>query len=126
MTPHGAQPLDTGLEAPVLGDGLEVVEDVSPAHLPQPKKQLAGIVEHDARVAPRVGQFSYEIRDAAVTHGEHRGIVHAVNMLALHHVLEVSHDGRRPQIPVLEDERLVHVKGESEGRLELLDLEFGA
>jgi len=44
--------------------------------------------------------------------------VHAVDVLAFHHVLQVPHDGRRVQIPVLENERLVHVQGKGKGRLE--------
>src|SRR5207237_301789 len=75
--------------AVVLNDRPEVFQDTTPAHLAQTKEQAARIIEHDSRVAASVHQFADEIGDAAVAPGEHRRVVIAVDVLTLHHILQL-------------------------------------
>jgi len=59
VAPHGSKPLHVGLVGSVNRDALEIVEDVSPPHLPQSPKQIARVIQHHARVAA----LSYQLRN---------------------------------------------------------------
>ena len=59
----------------IAGDAAQPVEHVAAAHLAQAVEQLAGVVEHDARVAALVDQLGNDVAHAAVAVGEDAGVV---------------------------------------------------
>ena len=126
VAPHRAEPLDMRPVSIVERDAFEVVEDVAAAHLAQAEEQLAGVIEHHARLPPRVHQLADEIGDALVAPGEHGGVLVAVDVLVFHHVLEVADHGRGAQVVVVQDDRLVHVQGDRKRRLNPLQPHRGA
>ena len=56
---------------------------------------------------------------------ENWGIVHAVNLLSLHHILQVPDKRGSLEISILQDNRLMHMQGNSEPRLYLIKLNVG-
>ena len=120
VPPHRAEPFDTRPIPVVNRDALEIVENVAPAHLAQAVEQFARIIQHHARLPARVHQLADEIGGARVTPGKHRRVMVAVDVLVLHHELQVADDRRRWQVVPAQHQRLVHVQRNRERRLELV------
>ena len=123
VAPHRSEPFDTGPVAIVVNDGHEVVKDIAAAHLAQSEKQLTGVVEHHPRATSGIHEIANEVRGATVAPREGRGIMHAVNVPALDHVLQVADHWCCVDIPILQNEWLMHVQAEGKCRLDALQIE---
>jgi len=120
MAPAGPQPFD-GRPVPVVErDRFQVVQDIAPPHLAESEEQLPGVVEHDARPLAAVHQSADEVGDARVAGRVHRRVVVPVDVLPIHHVLEVADHGRGAEVALVQHDRLVHVKRDGEPRLDLV------
>ena len=110
MAPHGAHPLYVGLVLRFT-QALEVTEDVFSAHLAKSPKEVAGVVEHDARIFALGYEVGNPLPHAFVAPSEDRGVVVVAFTLILEHTLKVT-DGTT--IVASWHAGLVHVKGAGE------------
>jgi hypothetical protein len=101
---------------------VQGLEDVAPAHLLEPPQQVAGVIEHDPRVAALLDQLGQQVGQAAVALGEGFGVVVVALSRVLKHVLEMG--DQRPVGPG-GDGGLVHVQGTGKGGVKVLQLQIG-
>ena len=124
MAPHRAQPLDVAAETMVAGDAAQPVEHVPAAHLGEPVQQLAGVIEHDARVVSMSHEVGDDVADAAVAIGEDAGVVHVAVVAAAHHRVEVADELGGAEVAMRRrDERLMHVQRHREDGAQMLERE---
>ena len=122
VAPERSQPLHMGLQAGITGELLEGLEDVEAAHLPKAPEQIAGVIEHDPRIAAALNQLRNDVGEALVALGKGLGVVVIALTWVLHHVLQM---GDQFSLGASWNRGLVHVQGTGEARADLLQLEIG-
>ena len=111
-----------GLQAGITGEAFEGIEDVVAAHLPKTPEQIAGVIEHDPRIATGPNQLRNDLCEPLVALGKGFGVVVITLAWVLHHVLQMG-----DQFPLGAgwNRGLVHVQGTGEARTDLLQLKIG-
>ena len=107
VAPEGAEPLHMGLNRGIGGEEPEGIKDVAAAHLLETPEQIAGVIEHDARIAALSDQLGDEIGEAPVAVGEGFGVVVIALARVLQHVLEM---GDQRAVGTGRNRGLVHVE----------------
>ena len=122
MAPEGAEPFHVGLVAGIAGQALEGLQDVVPPHLLKAPEQVAGVIQHDPRIAALRDQLGDDVAHAPIALGEHWGVVVITLAAVLLHVLQMG-----DQLPIGpgRNRGLVHVQRTGKGRLDLLQLQVG-
>ena len=123
MAPEGAEPLHMGLNRGIGGEESQGIKNVAAAHLLETPEQIAGVIEHDARIAALVDQLGNQLRQASVAVGEGFGVVVIALAGVLQHVLEM---GDQRAISSGRNRGLVHVERAGEARVERLKLQARA
>ena len=116
MTPETAEPFDVALHHWITGQEAKRSADVIPAHLLHAPEQIAGVIEHDPRIAAGVDQLRDQIRHAAVALRKGFGVVVIPLIGVIEHVLQM-----RDQLAVATRRNggLVHVQSTGESRADV-------
>jgi hypothetical protein len=119
MAPERSQPLDMGLEAGITGQSVQGFDHIRTTHLLQAPQQVAGIIQHDSRIAACSDQLGQDLSHAPIALGKGFGVVVIALAGMLNHVLQVadqlsSGPGR--------NRRLMHVQGAGKGRADRLSI----
>lgn len=90
MTPHCPQPFYVRLVLTIAGNSLEIVENIIASHLAQSPQQVAGIIEHDTRVAAFGNQLGDEFSHAGIAPSKDSGVVVIPLVGIFKHMLEIA------------------------------------
>jgi hypothetical protein len=112
MAPERAQPLHVELHGRIAGQEAQRLEDVGAAHLLEAPEQIAGVIQHDPRVAALRDQLRQQVGHPPVAVGEGLGVVVVALARVLEHPLQMA--DQLPPGP-RRDRGLVHVQRAGEG-----------
>ena len=101
------------------GKEPEGIEDVAAAHLLETPEQIAGVIEHDARIAALADQLGNQLRQASIALGEGFGVVVIAFVGVFQHVLEM---GDQLSLGPGGNRGLVHVERAGEARTNVFEL----